>query len=82
MNDDIQVGDTVEVLKDGVGLHPTENRWLKAGDRVVLCGCHTFYVEYCVLSSSPSVLRSTPLYLIDKRHVKKVNPNHVEVKFR
>jgi hypothetical protein len=73
MNDDIQVGDTVEILKDDVGFHPTENRRLKKGDRVVVHLVSNSSIWY------KCALNDFYIYLDD---VKKVIPNQVEVKFR
>jgi hypothetical protein len=71
----LQPGDTVEILEDDLGPHPTEDRMLKTGDRIVLVGCLKFYVEYHHVPSGY-------VHLVNKRYVKKVTLNQVEVKFR
>jgi hypothetical protein len=70
----IQLGDTVELLNDVAGIHPTEDRNLQKGDRVVVSFVNSIHVWYY-----------TPRWgdqLINKSTVKKVNANHVEIKFR
>jgi hypothetical protein len=76
MNNDIQTGDTVEVLLGGIGFHPTEDRWLKAGDRVVVDFTTTLFVYYKIRNLGD-------LGYLDFSQVKKVTPpNQVEIKFR
>jgi hypothetical protein len=76
MNDDIQKGDTVEILVDCVDLpHPLENRLLTKGDRIVVCFATMLFVYY-------RTNRSADPYYLSFNHVKKVVSNQVEIKFR
>jgi hypothetical protein len=76
---DIQIGDTVEVLKDDGGPHPGEHRWLKAGDRVVVKKINT---EFGRIYYNCMYRERQMLCWIYIKNVKKVIPNQVEVKFR
>jgi hypothetical protein len=75
----IQVGDTVEVLENNVApycYHPTENRFLQKGDRIVVMDVDSDNVYYAILGYDER------WYHLPVRFVKKVVSNEVEVKFR
>jgi hypothetical protein len=76
---DIQIGDTVEVLKDDVGFHPTENDFIKQGDRVVVSDVTDSGIWY---ECTPYNFNSNNKDYISFANVKKVVANQVEVKFR
>jgi hypothetical protein len=72
----IQRGDTVEVqIETGCREHPIEHRLLKKGDRIVVVDVDDNYVWYFT-----EWMRRHQI--IRKTSVKKVNANHVEIKFR
>jgi hypothetical protein len=70
----IQIGDTVEVRGDDFFAdHPTEHRFLKKGDKIVVDAIDGDYVWYFV-----NRLRCFQR----KVDVEKIPSNHVEIKFR
>jgi hypothetical protein len=70
---DIQIGDTVELLEDSVCFHhQIGNRLFKKGDRVVVVNVGHTGIFY----------QDDSMCWISKQYIKKVTPNQVEVKFR
>jgi hypothetical protein len=78
MNNDIQVGDTVEVVSPPnplFYLHPTiEDRFIQLGDQVVVVRIRDDLIYYLNVKKQEQGIFCW--------RVKKVMPNQVEIKFR
>jgi hypothetical protein len=71
----IQVGDTVELLRGDVAFHPVEKRYLRAGECVVVSSVNKIGISYRIEQLKID-------YIVQFDYVKPVTPNQVEVKFR